>query len=110
MINIFKKLFGNKATFQGSDYSAPEDRKRLGKQAVKAFEYMKDNGWQTLNSISKATSQPEASVSAQLRNFRKPKFQPVDAIYDVEKRYAGKGLWEYKLIIVPNENMFKKVI
>ena len=63
-----------------------------------------------LNAIANATGEPSPSISAQLRNFRKPSFQPVDAIYEVEKRYVSKGVWEYKLIVVPNKTMFKKVI
>ena len=109
-MNIFKRLFGKEANFSGADYSEARDKYRLGKQAVKVYNYMHNNGWQSLNAISKATNSPEASVSAQLRAFRRPSFQPVDAIYEVDKRYVSKGLWEYKLIVVPNKTMFKKVV
>ncbi len=109
-MNIFKRLFGKKATFDGGTYSTPVDNKRLGRQAVKIFNYMKDNGWQTLDKIARATNEPQPSISAQLRNFRKAKFQPVNAMYEVDRRHVGNGLWEYKLIVVPNESMFKKVI
>ena len=109
-MNIFKKLFSKEADFSGEGYSEPRDKYRLGKQAVKVYNYMHNNGWKSLNAIANATGEPSPSISAQLRNFRKPSFQPVDAIYEVEKRYVSKGVWEYKLIVVPNKTMFKKVV
>jgi len=109
-MNIFKKLFSKEANFSGADYSEARDKKRLGRQAVKIFNYMHNNGWQSLNAIAKATGEPSPSISAQLRAFRNPKFQPDDAIYEVDKRYVSNGLYEYKLIVVPNDTMFKKVI
>ena len=109
-MNIFKKLFSKKAEYTGGGYSAPRDKERLEKQGVRIFNHMNSNGWESLNAISKATNSPEASVSAQLRAFRRPSFQPDDAIYEVDKRYMSNGLYEYKLIVVPNKTMFKKVI
>ena len=109
-MNMFTKLFGKKAEYSGGGYSAPRDKKRLGRQAVKIFNYMHNNGWQSLNAIAKATGEPSPSISAQLRAFRNPKFQPDDAIYEVDKRYVSNGLYEYKLIVVPNDTMFEKVI
>ena len=39
-MNMFTKLFGKKAEYSGGGYSAPRDKKRLGRQAVKIFNYM----------------------------------------------------------------------
>ena len=53
-------------------------------------------GWLTLGEISELTAYSEASVSAQLRNLRKPKFGG----YVVEKRRRrcrGAGQWEYRM-------------
>ena len=53
-------------------------------------------GWLTLGEIAELTAYSEASVSAQLRNLRKPKFGG----YVVEKRrrrYRGAGQWEYRM-------------
>jgi len=52
-------------------------------QAV--LEVMADNQWHTLAEISERTGYPEASVSSQLRDFRKPHFGG----FKVEKRFSG---------------------
>ena len=81
--------------FDGSDYEHERDNQRLSKQQEKIFELMKDGEWRTLRHIAYATNAPEASVSAQLRNFRKPKF----GNHTLEKDYKGDGLYYYQLIV-----------
>jgi hypothetical protein len=45
--------------------------------------------------VARMTGDPEASVSAQLRHLRKPRFGG----HTVERRYMSNGLYEYKLIL-----------
>jgi len=50
--------------------------------------------WYTLAEISEATGAPEASVSARLRDFRKPKY----GNFVVDKQYDDRmGCWQYRL-------------
>ena len=73
---------------------AKEEVPRLVKQHEVIRDLMLDGVWRTLGDISSATDYPEASISAQLRHLRKPRF----GSYCVEKlRVNGmkNGLWEY---------------
>lgn len=85
------------ATFDGAAYVEEFDYSRLKGQMLKIWELMKGGAWYTLQEISQHTNAPEASASAQLRNFRKDKFGG----HTVERRRRGdrtSGLFEYKLI------------
>lgn len=84
--------------FNGSDYNRKIDDARLTGQALRVFSLMKDGEWRTLDEISRSTSAPHASVSAQLRHLRKERF----GSHDVRKRPRGdraNGLFEYQLIV-----------
>jgi hypothetical protein len=85
----------NQEPFDGSDYQHDRDHARLSKQQQRIFDFMKDGEWRTLKHIAYVTSAPETSVSAQLRNFRKPKF----GSHTVEKDYDAHGLYYYRLVI-----------
>lgn len=93
-------LFDNelKYRFDGPVYSPEKDNARLTGQIERIFSLMKDARWRTLEEISKATNDPPASISAQLRHLRKMRF----GRHAVDKRPRGErsqGLWEYRLII-----------
>ena len=84
--------------FDGPDYSPRHDQKRLAGQMRRIFDIMKDGEWLTLAEIAYIASDPEASVSAQLRHLRKERFGG----NTVEKRRRGDhsaGLFEYRLIV-----------
>lgn len=84
------------ATFDGPAYSHTFDHERLTGQIHRVYYLMRDGRWRTLDEISRATGDPHASVSAQLRHLRKPKF----GSHVVHKRPVGDryaGLWEYRL-------------
>jgi hypothetical protein len=91
----------NKFKFDGSDYIPDRDDVRLSGQILRVWECMKDEKWRTLREISNATGDPEASISAQLRHLRKPKFGG----YDVEKEYISNGLFKYKLLTQGKEKL-----
>ena len=77
--------------FSGSDYVEARDHDRLTGQVLRIYELMKDGTQRSLHSIASATGDPEASISAQLRNLKKRAFGG----HDVRKRYAGGGLYLY---------------
>ena len=79
--------------FSGPAYDPDFDYARLKGQLQRIFDLMRDAQWRTLAAISAATGEPEASVSAQLRHLRKPRY----GSWIVEKRRAGGG-WEYRVL------------
>jgi hypothetical protein len=83
--------------FGGVTYDPELDGERLGKQLTKVRELMLDGEWRTLRQCSDFTGAPEASISARLRDLRKPRFGE----YVVERRRRGeaeRGLWEYRVL------------
>lgn len=82
--------------FNGAVYDPAHDDERLKKQLGRIYSCMIDGKWRTLGEISARTGDPEASVSAQLRHLRKPRF----GAYVVDRRSRGErdaGLFEYQL-------------
>lgn len=81
--------------FSGSDYQHALDFTRLSGQILRVYNLMKDGCWRTLDEIGDATGDPVASVSAQLRHLRRPKFGG----YTVNRRSRSGALFEYQLLI-----------
>lgn len=82
--------------FDGPDYQPHLDDRRLAGQMLRVYSLMKDGRWRTLSEISAAIGDPPASISAQLRHLRKPRF----GSFTVEKRRRGDpkaGLFEYRV-------------
>lgn len=87
-----------KARFNGSVYVPELDQRRLSGQIRRVYQLMKDAIWRTLPEIERATDDPQASISAQLRHLRKVRFGE----HTINKKRRGEpsnGLWEYQLII-----------
>lgn len=82
-----------RARFAGAGAQTEADQVRLKGQLARIFAFMRDRQWRTLQGIADATDAPHASVSAQLRNLRKPEF----GAHTIERRSAGDGLHEYRL-------------
>lgn len=83
--------------FDGQSYDPEQDKDRLANQLGRIYNLMRDHEWRTLDEIHAATGEPAASVSAQLRHLRKPRF----GTYRVEKRHRGDpvhGLFEYRVL------------
>lgn len=78
----------------GETFDAKRDGKRLNAQAADVFRLMQDGKWRTLSDIADATGHPEASVSARLRDLRKPKLGG----FTVERRHVEGGTWQYRVI------------
>lgn len=86
-------------TFDG-DTCVPElDEKRLSTQLVAVRDLMVDGRWRTLPMIASAVGASEASVSARLRDLRKPRF----GSWVVDRRRVTAGLNEYR-VSVPDED------
>src|SRR5262245_55332988 len=83
------------ARFDGADYQPDRDDSRLSLQFWRIWNLMRDGVWRTLPQIELATGDPGASISAQLRHMRKPRF----GSHTVNRRYLHDGLWEYQLVI-----------
>jgi hypothetical protein len=82
--------------FNGSDIDPDTDTRRLTGQIQRIYTCMMDGVWRTLGEIQDATNDPQASISAQLRNLRKPRF----GSHTISKQHRGNrdcGLWEYRL-------------
>lgn len=85
--------------FDGNTYSHERDSARLGEQMMAVLSVMADGKWRTLASIASETNAPEASVSARLRDLRKPRFGG----YTVNREYVRRGLYQYQLLVHETE-------
>jgi hypothetical protein len=83
--------------FDGATYDALQDGPRLNTQLRQVRDYMADGQWRALHVIASATGYPEASISARLRDLRKPKF----GFYTVQRRRVQecRGLFEYRVVV-----------
>lgn len=90
--------------FGGVTYAPERDRKRLRKQLQKTFDLMKDGVYRTPPEMEQALGYPWASISARLRDFRKPKF----GLHTVDRVYVGNGLWAYAL--TPNAQIVQPTL
>ena len=80
-------------------FNGPEqddsDQPRLMNQNEIILKLMIDGIWRTLPEIWAETGYPPASISAQLRHLRKPRFGE----YQVERRIRmAPGLYEYRVL------------
>lgn len=82
--------------FGGVTFEAEHDETRLARQLGAVRALMVDGVWRTLAEIAAITGEPEASISARLRDLRKAKF----GSWQVERRARGdrgRGLFEYRV-------------
>lgn len=79
--------------FGGATFSPVRDGDRLRAQLARVRRVMADGEWRTLAVIAEETGDPEASVSARLRDLRKAKFGG----HTVERDYVRKGQWRYRV-------------
>lgn len=91
--HTFDDYMKRKPDFDGADYQSNRDKSRLSGQIKRVHSAMSDGKWRTLSQIAGLTGDPEASVSAQMRNLRKIPF----GAHKVEKKFIGNGLYEYRL-------------
>jgi len=79
--------------FDGATFDQERDGERLSSQLLRVLETIKDGRWRSLKQLSNETGDPEASVSARLRDLRKQRFGG----HVIGRRYLGGGLYEYRL-------------
>jgi hypothetical protein len=83
-------------TFGGDTFDPTLDEDRLRRQLYEVWRVMSDGEWRTLAKIAAEIDAPEASVSARLRDFRKPKFGGHTVLR--ERIPMGNGLHRYRVI------------
>lgn len=82
-----------RAAFGGETFDEGRDGSRLQAQLSKVREAMLNGEWWGLRELAAAVGAPEASVSARLRDLRKP----FGGEYIITRKYVSKGLWHYRL-------------
>lgn len=87
--------------FDGATFDQQLDLVRLRSQLndVKLFMVQSGGEWYTLNQLARGLGYPESSISARLRDLRKPK----NGGYEIaRRRKSGSGpfggTWEYCLV------------
>lgn len=81
----------------GVTYDPETDGERLGAQMIRVLDCMLDGRWRTLREIAAITDDPEASISARLRDVRKIWG---DGAMESRRRAsvdARRGVWEYRV-------------
>lgn len=85
---------GQVSWFDGATFDKDRDGVRLTGQLARVRYAMGDGRWHTLAQLARDTGGSEASVSARLRDLRKPRF----GAFDIERRHVEGGLWEYRMV------------
>jgi len=88
--------------FDGDDYNPDLDQKRLTGQICRIYREMISGKWLTVDEIAAATNDPQTSVSAQIRNLRKPAF---GGHFIPKRRRVISGLYEFKLTVNPESKI-----
>ena len=95
-VNDLFSWAASRPQFDGKTYDPDFDESRLTGQLGRVYACMKDGIWRTLGEVEAATGDPQASISARLRDFRKPHC----GSHTIHRRRRGdeeRGLWEYRL-------------
>ena len=79
--------------FDGETYDPDLDHDRLAVQLGRVRRAMSDGQPHTLRDLACATGDPEASVSARIRDLRKPKFGGRTIV----RARVAKGLYTYRM-------------
>jgi hypothetical protein len=96
--DVVSKAHRGEHRFSGDTYEADFDQVRLNRQLAAVLSVVKDGEWRTLRDIAEAIQEPEASISARLRDLRKRRF----GRHTVERRRLGKGgTFAYRLVLEP---------
>ena len=88
-----------KPWFDGRTFEPAKDLARLKSQQGDVARAMADGRWHSLSELSERTGHPEASVSARLRDLRKPRW----GSNLIQRQRRSKGLWEYRLLKAESE-------
>jgi hypothetical protein len=83
--------------FDGETFEPDLDISRLGRQMAEVAKCMADGAWRTLEELALATGNPEASVSARLRDLRKDRWGSW-VVLRRRRGDAARGLNEYRVV------------
>ena len=97
----FPGIDGN-VHFDGETYIPSLDKARLTGQLQRVYSVLSDGQWYSLRELSILANGPESSIGARLRDLRKDKFGG----YTVDRKRLSGGLFEYRLAIDPQQEMF----
>jgi hypothetical protein len=89
------QLFKTDPPFDGETFEPEQDQERLGQQLQKVKDCLIDGEWWTLYRLAAVSGvRSEASISARIRDLRKPKFGG----YTVERKRVDGGLFVYRVV------------
>lgn len=80
--------------FDGGTYDEARDYERLKGQLQQVHATMADGRWYSLRDLALRCNGSEASVSARLRDLRKPKY----GARTIERRHVTRGLFLYRMV------------
>lgn len=80
--------------FKGGTYVPARDHARLCGQLLKTYDVMKDKEWHSLREISVLIGGTEASISARIRDLRKPEY----GSHSIERKHVKNGLFLYRMV------------
>lgn len=86
-------LIEKRKAFDGDTYDADRDHARIGGQLERVRAAMSDGRWWLLDELTAQCGGTVASVSARLRDLRKPRF----GSNEIEREYLTAGLWRYRM-------------
>ncbi len=87
--------------FDGQTYEPKLDHARLTSMLERVQSVLSNGRWYTLRELSQLANGSEASISARLRDLRKPRF----GSHKVDKKREHSGLWRYRLKVEPQREM-----
>lgn len=90
---LWDQLPDPERAFDGSTYQPARDYERLSGQLLRVRNAMADGRWHQLDELVSKAGGTVASVSARIRDLRKPKY----GARTIERRNAGGGLFEYRM-------------
>ena len=93
------EMLGQLTLFDGRTIDPDRDNGRLFAQLTRVRDLMSDGRWRTLPEIAGAVGDPPQSVSARLRDLRKPRWGSLT----VERRHKSRGLFEYRMVVPSRE-------
>lgn len=88
-------------TYHGKTFDPARDEERLNEQMVRVYRAMIDQQWHSLYEISAHTGDPVQSISARLRDLRKPAFGGFTV--ERRRRNGSDAVWEYRMLPGPVE-------
>lgn len=80
------------ADIRGATFDLDRDGQRLTAQQMRVYNVVKSGDYYTLSQLSTITGDPEASVSARIRDLKRFGF-------DMRKEYVSRGLWRYRMVV-----------